>query len=282
MGRTKVLIISAKQEGSTAQFQQTQALRKTPQWSLETLHSIIDCTHVLSSCKIALNDTKAKLCFNIYITFFFPPRTRQKLQLGLVPCLSGTLQANTCRETARQVLKDPSPWNHHELKGLELYVNSSKVLSFWNSEASCNSASAGTHRSANGCCFPFEGHSLLSEARKEEKTVAWRKGHGLHESYLLRVSINQSEAACWNGQLYIHARKLKVTFAKYRRQKLHWRLWIKKQKKEAVSPVCEGQKHIKVKELLWYLIETFNGARIMAWSNANRSSNKHELWMQHW
>lgn len=193
-----------------------------------------------------------------------------------MPCLLRTSQANTSRETVCQVLKiSPHGTHHHEQKGLVLYVSVSKVFSFFSSEASCNSASPGMHRSVKGSCFPFE-------ATKEEKTVAWRKGHWLHVSYLLRVSINQSEAACWNGQLYIHARKLKVTFAKYRRQKLHWRLWTKKQKKEAVSPVCEGQKHIKVKELLWYLIETFNGARIMAWSNTNRSSNKHQLWMQYW
>lgn len=64
-----------RRKGAQRSSKQTQALRNTPQWSLETLHSITDCTHAISSCKTALNNTTAKLWLNICINFFSPPRT---------------------------------------------------------------------------------------------------------------------------------------------------------------------------------------------------------------
>lgn len=110
--------------------------------------------------------------------FFFPPRTCQKLQLGLVPCLLGTLQQTHPEKQFTKCSRiPPHGTHHHEQKGPMLYVNSSKVLSFLNSDVSHNSASPGMHRCAKGCCFPFGGHSLPSEATKEEKTVAWRNEH---------------------------------------------------------------------------------------------------------
>lgn len=50
--------------------EQIQALRNTSWWSPESLHSITDYAHIFRICKIALNDTKAKIWLIIYIRCF--------------------------------------------------------------------------------------------------------------------------------------------------------------------------------------------------------------------
>lgn len=75
--------------------------------------------------------------------------------------------------------------------------NSSKVLSFVNSEASYNSALPGMHKKTKGCCFLFEAPSLSFRSQERRRIQEHgEKDTDLYVSYLLHVNINQSEAAC--------------------------------------------------------------------------------------